>query len=416
MYRDQYIFYGNLRMKHQYTDFEDFIINEIFIKYSITRTELCKKLKCSRSTLNNFVSGKTKVSLTLAQKIENLFPNNEKLRAENIIKYKDNTVADVPYFIPNFFKVTSTKIKNWLEENPEDSQKQLPVLIRRLILSTCHPSDISECIFPGNDDYRKPGLDGHLKSNIETLYIPYGESHWEFGINLKASSKITNDFDKAEKKHNKDETKSITYVAVTPQKLSDKKKKQLKEDLNKNNIWKDIIIYDSTDLEQWLEISLPGQAYFSEIANINRKGIESLDSYWNSFSKLDYKKVSTQSITNNLDFKITKEFFDYYIQKNKKKIISFYETEYEENEFLYIAAESIEEGIAFIYSLLSSNKKNKLDKIKAAYVENSLYVNSEEQLNDIVNFGVKAELSLVTTESILKKVKNPNCYCSLKVA
>lgn len=395
-------------MTIQYIDFKEFIEKEIFNKYSINRTEFCQKLRCSRSTLNNIVSGRTKISLTLAKKIEKLFPNDNLLKAENLIKFNKGNVTEVPYFIPNFLKITSTKIKNWIEENPEDSQKQLPVLIRRLILSTCQPSQITECNFPGNDDYRKPGPDGQLKSLINTQYIPKGVSHWEFGKNFKAATKIRKDVRNADKKHKKGESNNITYVAVTPQKLQSNKKNELELEIKSSNKWKDVRIYDATDLEQWIELSLPGQIYFSEIANMNRKDIESIDSYWINFSKLNYKILSEDTDNNErIDFRINEDFFDYYIQKNKNQIIDFYKTEDDESDYLYIVSESIEEGISFVYSLLNK-KQEEIKNIKSACVENCLYVSSETLLNDIVGIGVKAELTIVIKDSILKKVRNPD--------
>ncbi|WP_426994023.1 hypothetical protein [Methylomonas sp. CM2] len=58
-----------------------------------------------------------------------------------------------------------------------------------------------------------------------------------------------------------DERTEITFVFVTPRRWP-AKDAWIKEK-TALNLWKEVRVYDASDLEQWLDQSLPGQAWFA---------------------------------------------------------------------------------------------------------------------------------------------------------
>ena len=174
----------------------DYLNKELFIKYKITKTDLCRKINCARSTLNNVLIGRSKLTLSLAQKISDLFSNDENLTVEKLMKLQieesisenktESSCSKIEAFdtasgnevstpfIPNIYKFTSTNIERWIHDNPINSRSQLPVLLRRLVLSTVNAEQIIEYDFPGNDESQRHGLDGFVNCIKGNAYVPEG--------------------------------------------------------------------------------------------------------------------------------------------------------------------------------------------------------------------------------------------------
>ena len=399
----------------------------LFTKYKITKTDLCKKINCARSTLNNVLNGRSKLTLSLAQKFSDLFPDDDNLSVENLMKLQiEESICEIknfssnktthnfdtninndasPSFIPNIYKFTSTNIERWILDNPINSRNQLPVLLRRLVLSSLSADQIRECDFPGNDESQRHGPDGFVNCKKGNAYVPEGESHWEFGVNEDYLSKIKSDFKAASTKHPKDKTKYITYIAVTPRKMTPGEIKDLKEKLNKENLWKEVRIYDANRLEQWLEISFTAQVYFSDISGINKTDIDIklLETYWNNFSDLGYQEKDENSeITFSTSFHITEGFFNNSLDINKNQIEKFFSED--NNTFLFVTSESKEESLAFIYSLLKSRE----NKVPYSELDNSACVFSAEGLNQLTRVGLKQKLTIITEQDNLYGVDDLN--------
>ena len=386
-----------------------YFYQKIFYQYKITKTDLCKKINCARSTLNNVLIGRSKLTISLATKISALFPDDENLSVDTLMKLQLEKAIDEikedsssktqytscsneasPSFIPNIYKITSTNIERWVHDNPINSRSQLPVLLRRLVLSTLNSECIMECDFPGNDESQRHGPDGIVNCIKGNAFVPEGLSHWEFGVNKDFLSKIKSDFKSASSKHPESKTKEITYIAVTPWKISSEEIQKLTKEFNEEKIWKEVKIYDAKDIENWLEISFSGQLYFSEISKSKIKNIELLETYWNNFTELEF----SSDTNNKINFKITEDFFENEITLNKNKIDSFFDDNFQ--RFLNISSESKEESLAFIYCLL---KKRSLDGKN--FLDNSACIFSSDNINNLIKVGLKAKLILITDSNSL---------------
>ena len=51
-------------------------------------------------------------------------------------------------------------------------------------------------------------------------------------------------------------------------------------------LWKEVRAYDASDLEQWLEQSLPAQAWFANETHIPAQDVRSLDKCWADWAEV----------------------------------------------------------------------------------------------------------------------------------
>ena len=88
-----------------------------------------------------------------------------------------------------------------------------------------------------------------------------GRSGWEFGVDQDIKGKADGDFAKSVKAVDKADRAQTTFVFVTPRRWPGKA--AWVAGMKAKAHWKDVRAYNSSDLEQWLEQSLAGQAWFA---------------------------------------------------------------------------------------------------------------------------------------------------------
>jgi hypothetical protein len=101
--------------------------------------------------------------------------------------------------------------------------------------------------------------------------------------------------------------------------------------------WKNVRVYDASDLEQWLEQSLPAQAWFASETNIPAQDVRSLDKCW-----ADWANVATPPLTGTL--------FNSAIEATKRTMLS--RLSKPSDGPIIVAADSTEEALAFLAQLL----------------------------------------------------------------
>ena len=152
--------------------------------------------------------------------------------------------------------ITANYIEQW--SNERDSQKLLPVLIRRLIKETLPRGSIIEIDFPGYENVGRTGFDGRLSSSASAFCIPQGQSVWEVGTSKNPQQKAKDDFENRKKDAKPDED----YVFVSSRNWNGKVV-WLKGARENNPGWKSINALDANDLEQWLEMCPYTTAWFA---------------------------------------------------------------------------------------------------------------------------------------------------------
>ena len=122
-------------------------------------------------------------------------------------------------------------------------------LILQLVLNTL-PNDGSTIDIPIGSATFLGGWDGYVDSVTAHTFIPQGKSGWEFGARNDFADKATEDYNKRTMDFSDDERKEMTFVFVTPYYWSNKD--TWKNTRKKQGQWKDVIVYDSEVLSQWI--------------------------------------------------------------------------------------------------------------------------------------------------------------------
>ena len=301
-------------------------------------TKAAQLMAVGRPALSNLLNGNAALSADMAARLEKAFKYPLKDLMEMQARYdaaqakQKDAPADTKAYVPPFLAIKANDIEAWVSHNIP-ARSRLAVFLRTLVHST--GSRLTKVDFPGNDDAERPGLDGFTEANEGTPWVPAGRSGWEFGTNEDPKAKAEGDFEKSVKALDKKERAETTFVFVTPRRWPGKAAwvvaKKAKE------LWKDVRAYDASDLEQWLEQSLPAQAWFANERHIPAEHVRSLDKCW-----ADWANVSTPPLTGAL--------FNSAIEATKRTMLSRLSKPSEGP--ILIAADSTEEALAFLAQLL----------------------------------------------------------------
>ncbi len=175
--------------------------------------------------------------------------------------------------------VTRDDIERWAERF--DSKGTLPLLISRLVRATTPVSTQSD--FPSGSAAFIGGWDGITNCEENTAYVPKGISLWEFGTEADNKGKADDDFDKRKANPLGYTQKDCVFIFVTSRfwKMKDK----WIEAKKKEGVWQDVKVYDSSILEQWLDIALSVSRWFScHVGSYPFDGIMTADEFWEEWS------------------------------------------------------------------------------------------------------------------------------------
>lgn len=372
---------------------------EILVKRKLTVSDAAKLLNISRVTLSGILNGKKNITANIANKLEQVFGislTNELIanNQEKLMSFSSTSKnIETPNYVPYFFEIKANDIVNYFSQEIS-GRIYFPVLIRYLILSTCTKIDYIE--IHGNDDGQRSGLDGKviIPTQQGCPWIPDGTSIMEFGTSKDATTKITKDFEKRSRELDYSEQTQITYIAIVSQRYEQKDKWIQKQKSQSNCKWKDIRVYDASDLEQWISQSIPAQVYF---LNLIRKDIncKALPIFWNKYSESTKPKLSIKCFNDHID-KHSNTLFNF-LDNNNENILSIY-------------ADSNEEAIAFVYACFSQNYTNNkytnnisnLNNIKSKIMSNALYntiiVDQQEHIDRLAKGNIELIIILNNLE------------------
>lgn len=177
--------------------------------------------------------------------------------------------------------VTRDNLERWADTT--FSKAALPYLISRLIRATTPAS--TKANLPSGSATYIGGWDGIVICESETSYVPEGTTLWEFGTNSDIKGKADGDYTKRKDKPIGFTPKDSVFIFVTPR-LWTKKDDWIKEKKAENH-WKDVIVYDSVDIEQWLDIALSVSRWFAAQDGVGTypfDGIMTADEFWEEWS------------------------------------------------------------------------------------------------------------------------------------
>ena len=314
------------------------LIRAEIIPPGMSVTKAAQLIGVGRPALSNLLNGNAALSAEMAMRLEKAFKHSRedlmKLQAryEAAQARKKDAPVKAKTYVPPFLAIKANEVEHWASHNIL-ARSRLAVFLRTLVHST--GSRLTKVDFPGNDDAERPGWDGFVQAGEETSWVPAGRSGWEFGTNESPKTKADGDFNKSVNALGKKECAGTTFVFVTPRRWPAKAAwiaaKQAKL------IWKDVRAYDASDLEQWMEQSLPAQAWFANETHIPAQHVRSLDKCW-----ADWSNVSTPPLTGAL--------FSSAIEATKRTLLARLSAA--PDGPILVRADSTEEALAFLAQLL----------------------------------------------------------------
>lgn len=317
-----------------------FVRENVLVPRGLTVTDAAKLIGLSRPSVSNFLNGKVSATPNMAARLERAFGISATEILEMQTKYDaqtDNTADAAQHarsFVVPFMNFKANDIEEWFSKN-NHARALLAVFLRILIHSTGR--DLQKVDFPGNDDAERPGWDGFVESDSGTPWIPSGSSGWEFGVTKNVKKKATEDFAKRCCNTEGAEKAKTTFVFVTPHRWPDKN--AWVAAMKAREPWKDVRVYDASDLEQWLEQSLAAQTWFANHTNRPSGGVRTLDCCWN-----DWANVTIPALHPSL--------FATAIETSYDKVKSFLEKDGADS--LMVKADSVEEALAFLSQVMAT--------------------------------------------------------------
>ncbi len=296
-------------------------------------------LDVSRPTLSNLLNGNASLSQEMAQKLERAFGVSARELIELQTSHEALAAAQIGVpektkrYVPPFLKIVANDIEEWAGHSNISARSRFAVLLRILVQST--NTTLTMVDFPGNDDSQRHGWDGLTVASSGSPWVPSGNTGWEFGVNQNPKSKADKDYKKSLKLP-KGERLKTTFIFVTPRRWPGKG--SWRDERLKEGNWKDIRVYDASDIEQWLEQSIPAQAWFANESNMPSSGVLSLDTCWRNWSMCCNPPLLQSLFQESLA--------SANIDAIAKKI---------ENGTLVVAADSREEGLAFLSVLFEQD-------------------------------------------------------------
>lgn len=260
-------------------------IREKVIPPGMSVKDAAGKLGVGRPALSNLLNGKASLSPEMALRLERAFGAERQqlldlqARLDQAERREEDKGIAVSAHVPRFLTITARQIEQWADGNLE-ARRDLPVLLRRLIHATGR--ELREVDFPGYDNAERKGWDGWVEAAGATPWIPEGQSGWEFGTNQDPRAKANSDYAARLKSVPAAERADITFVFVTPRNWNGKQ--QWAREKDAAGEWKSVRALDASDLEQWLETSIPAQIWLAEKLNLPTEGFETLDEAWHRWS------------------------------------------------------------------------------------------------------------------------------------
>lgn len=301
-------------------------------------TAAAKKLGVGRPALSNLLNGNSSLSPTMALRLEKSFGADRRrlldLQAEfdrHSRSGKEKTVAARAY-VPAFLTIKARQIHEWAE-NHLDARQLLPVLLRKLVHST--GNGLRQVDFPGYDNAQRKGWDGLVEADAATPWVPEGKSCWEFSTRGDPGRKAKSDYAARLASVPPAERAECTFVFVTPRDDWSGKTGWAK-DKNSAGDWKAVRAFDASDLEQWLEHSIPAQMWFAEQLALPVNGFETLDECWRRWAEASDPKMTPALFEPSIV--AYRDTFEQWLEKPCEK------------QFV-VAADSTDEALAFLSCL-----------------------------------------------------------------
>jgi hypothetical protein len=196
--------------------------------------------------------------------------------------------------------IETTHLQTWASSKPAESR--FPYIVKALICGVIQPDKLR---MPSGDAVWMPGYDGVLVNSEENRFVPTGLSVWELGTNADFKGKADKDYKKRSQDRvkdgeertgvHRDDRSQITFVFVTPRVWKDKD--DWVSERQGEGIWKDVVVIDGVDLQDWLEVALAVNLQFAaELGLAPEAGLQIPDQAWEEWSQRTNPPVSEELV------------------------------------------------------------------------------------------------------------------------
>ena len=258
---------------------------------------------------------------------------------------------------PIYHQITAKQITEWSERTV--ARDQLAALLRTLVHST--GTNLKKVDFPAFDNSQRKGWDGRVDSGSATPWIPLGTSCWEFSCTKEVERKADLDYEKRTKEIAIADCEITTFVFVTPRNWP--KKEQWVKSKKEECRWKDVWAFDASDLEQWLEESLPARVRFLELQGVGIEQVVSLDQIWDEWV------IDTEPNLNQ-------DLFIPAVERHLDRLKKWFGDP--PSRSLVVSAESSLEALAFLACAIK-----RLDQSCSGFYERTIVIRSHDAFNSI---------------------------------
>lgn len=272
--------------------------------------------------------------------------------------------------------INKTYLENWART--VSAKAEFPELVLRLVQATI-PSCPNKVDIPIGSSTYMGGWDGWIDTKEGTTYIPQGLSGWEFGTEDSPNTKANRDYKKRTDAQNPPYVMAeTTFVFVTPY-IWEKKDEWINEKKQEGK-WKDIIVYDSDSLSQWLLMAPSVERWLAlKVGARPATGYYTTEEKWDCF------------IYGNKPFQLTPEFYTC----GRESVVRELERNLQSKQpfILGIEASSREEALAFILASGKQLSKNEQEVFRSKGVVVDEKTAFQELMNHHVNMCLIPEVS-----------------------
>lgn len=263
-------------------------------------------------------------------------------------------------------------IQDWA--GAPDGRYNLPLLVRKLITATIGINNIQNIEFAYGEEVQTGGFDGELSASKEGLFVPKGESVWEFGSTKSSKKgKADSDYEKRTTNPLHKTPANTTYINVNGYKYRDKNK--WSRERTEEGIWKGVRYFDAVDIDQWLETAPTVELWLAERLSKPTLGIYSLERYWNLWSKEDSLQIVPELLLGDS-------------RKKEIEIVKSFSTN--ESSSLFVKSVTIDESVAFILAVYKQFE----DESKVVVIDNqesfSKFIRINQPLIIIAKFRIES--------------------------
>jgi len=188
--------------------------------------------------------------------------------------------------------VSANQLDSWASR--ADAKSRLPELIRRLIHATVEAANLEHVNFPAGEEIHRPGYDGETNVRQGNAKVPEGITYWELGTDKNIKRKLDEDFQTRLKSRGPGNFGKVTYIAITPRDFQNKK--QWAEEKNKLGQWREVRVYDSDDIEQWLEMAPGVSLWLSLYVSVSPIGLVDLSRHWQNLQDCLKQKLPSKAL------------------------------------------------------------------------------------------------------------------------